>query len=616
MHINELAKRCGCSVGDIVTFLSEQGVPNAEQLENLEDELSFELIKHFEKYKYARSAVISLKPIKLGDLSDKIKLPSGDLILFLLKKGHPLNKNQFISVNLLRLLSEEFGFKLEVATVEEKKIEYLSKDLKNLKSRPPVIVVIGHVDHGKTTLLDFIRKTRVASTEKGGITQHLGAYNVQTSHGDLVFLDTPGHEAFSMMRKRGLSVADLAILMVAADDGVMPQTIESIKQAQDAGIIVVVAINKIDKVDKSRIDVIRQQLSQRGLVSEDWGGQTVLAPISAKTGEGVNELLEILALQSEILELQADSTSTAEGFILDSHIQKGLGATATFLAKHGTLKIGDYFTVGDTTGRVVSITDSSGKKLNEATPTNPVKISGFDALPKVGDYLNFVNFEEYKKAKSGKIKKEEEIFAKSIETENLINLVLKFDTESSKEAIIYSFLKIPGSNRVNVILAGIGNINEGDILMADTTSSIVYGFNVKVEANAYLLAQKHSVNIYLFNIIYKLLEDLEQRLKEGVVPKVRREKTGEAIVKKVFTIKKLGVIAGFQVKQGKILRNSEVEAWRDGHKIGLGKISSLQKDKKSMKEIGVGFEGALLVEGFDNWQEEDKIVGYAFSDQL
>ena len=616
MQINELAKKCGCSIQNIIDFLAGLGVSIHNPSEQLGEGLVAMVLDKFTKTYSAKGISVDLRPIKLGDLSEQIKIPSGHLILFLLKKGHAFNKNQVLHKDILRILSNEFEFTLEEKISEVSNIsDQKQRVFENLSVRPPVIVIVGHVDHGKTTLLDYIRKSRVAAKEKGGITQHLGAYRVDTAHGSLVFLDTPGHEAFSMMRKRGMSVADIAVLIVAADDGVMPQTVESIKQAQDAGLTIVVAVNKIDKVDHARVDAIKQQLSQHGLLIEDWGGQIVLVQISAKTGQGVDKLLEMLALQSEMLELKADPTSKAEGFILDSHMQKGLGPTATFLARHGTLLTGDYFVVGDTGGRVVSIVGSDGNKLTTATPAIPVKISGFDSLPKVGEYLKVVAFEEYKKSKLSKTKTEESIYLKSSQ-ESILNIVLKTDTESSREAILHSISKLPDSKNINVIFSAAGNINESDVLMAEATNSAIIGFNIKAENKASMEAQQKSITINTFGIIYKLLEYLQKVIKDSEVPEISREKTGEAEVKKVFAIKSLGIIAGFQVRQGKIFRNGEVEIWRDGYKIGKGNIRSLQKDKKAMKEIGVGFEGAMLVEGYDNWQEGDKIVCFVETSKL
>jgi translation initiation factor IF-2 len=615
MQINELAKKCGCSVQSIVDFLSGLGMDANSISGDLSPEVAALVLDKFEKKYSAEGHTVYLKPIKLGDLSDKIEIPSSHLIMFLLRSGYVVSKNQFLQNDTLRVLADEFGFDLVKEEKRDISVEDGGKKFSELSHRPPVIVVVGHVDHGKTTLLDYIRKTRVASREHGGITQHLGAYRVDTNHGSLVFLDTPGHEAFSMMRRRGMGVADIAILIVAADDGVMPQTEESIKQANEANIPIVVAVNKVDKVDSARIDAIKQQLSQRGVLVEDWGGQVVMVPISAKTGQGVDVLLEMVALQSEMLELKADSMATSEGFILDSHMQKGLGATATFLARHGTIRIGDHFVVGDTGGRIMSIVDSDGKKLKEASPAIPVKISGFDSLPKVGEYLKVVPFSEYKKIKSGKVAAESSVSVKSDEEASL-NLILKADTESSSEAIIHSISKQSGSKGINIVSSGVGNINESDIVMAEATGSSIYGFNVKVESKALVLAQKKSINLNLFNIIYKLLEFLEESTRKNIKQEISREKTGEAEVKKVFAIKKLGTIAGFQVKQGKIFKKGEVEAWRDGYKIGEGKIQSLQKDKKSMKEIGVGFEGAMLVDGFDEWQDGDKIIAFVESSQL
>lgn len=552
--------------------------------------------------------IIPLKSMQLGVLAELMNLAAGELIVALLKQGKIYNKNQVVSEKIVEQLATLFGFQVERSRKEEIAAVKKHAEVKHLSDRSPVVVVIGHVDHGKTTLLDFIRKTRVAAKEKGGITQHLGAYQVKTNHGGIIFLDTPGHEAFALMRKRGVRVADIAVVVVAADDGIMPQTIEAIKQAQAAEIPIVVAINKIDKVDATRIETVKKQLSQYGLVAEDWGGQTIVMPISAKLGTGVDALLEILALQAEIMELRADATLPAEGSILEAKIQKGFGAVATFLAKHGTLRVGDFFVVGDTTGKVVSIVDSHGKRLQNIGPAIPVQISGFDKLPQAGDYLQVIPAEEYKRLRSVSVERKILAFSQT-EGEEVTRIMLKADTESSKEAILESIKKLSTQEKksINVIHASVGDISESDIALAATTGSMIYGFGVKVESNAVALSQEKAVGIRQFDIIYRLLDNLRDYIKASEKKELIREKIGEAIVKKVFDIKKIGKIAGFQVKQGKIARNGEIEVWREGNKIGSGKIQSLQREKKMMKEVGVGFEGALLVDGFDDWLEGDRI---------
>lgn len=654
MRVYEIAKQCGCSSKDIIDFLNTNGFAIHSHMAVLDDrgiELVLEKFTSSVSNKTAEPELLSdvdqvlekkdqgselqpksmashatksekeqplvsgatvyREPIILGDLAEKIGVPAIEIIMFLLKKGQAFNKNQKLPENIVLELSRAFNFEVLDRVSAVQKEPLLAKEAvseKNLISRAPVVVVIGHVDHGKTTLLDFIRKTRVAAKEKGGITQHLGAYEVQTSHGKLIFLDTPGHEAFTLIRKRGLGVADIAILVVAADDGIMPQTIEAIRQAKAAGVPIVVAINKVDKVDPSRVDIVKKSLTQYDLVPEDWGGQTVTIPVSAKLGTNINTLLELVALQSDLMELKVDPVIAAEGFILESQIQKGFGATATFLARQGTLRIGDYFVAGDSLGKVVSITDSQANKLKEVGPTIPVKISGFESFPKAGDYLKVVSAEEYKRLKSEKEKSK--VITAPISADAKIKLIIKADAESSREAIVEAIAKLAKAKNydIAIVASAVGDLTESDVTLASSTGAHIYCFNVKLDSNAAALSKANAIDVRVFNIIYRLLENVEMLAESAKETQVKLVKSGEAVVKKVFEIKKVGVVAGFGVKQGKIYKFGIIEIWRNGKKVGQGTIKSLQKDKKTVREVGVGFEGALLVDGFDAWMEEDRVV--------
>ncbi len=553
--------------------------------------------------------IVPIKAMSLGELSDKLKKPVSEIILNLLKKKLIFNKNQILPVELVQSLVREFG--AEGVKQKEKEIPTLKtvevKVGKKLKKRLPIVVVMGHVDHGKTTLLDFIRKTRVAAKEKGGITQHLGAYKVKSNQGDMVFLDTPGHEAFSMMRMRGVRVADLVVLVVAADDGIMPQTVEVIKVSQSKNIPIIVAINKADKVEAPRIEEVKSQLAKHNLLSEDWGGQTICVPISAKLGLGIDQLLEMIALQSEVMDLSADENINSCGYVLESKIEKGLGPVATFIAQHGILKIGDFFVCGNTLGKVTVLIDSFGNRLKQAEPSLPVQISGFIDLPQVGEFLQVISEEEYKKAKN-KPEERKNYSLKSIPQE-AINIIIKTDNESSKEAILGEILKNSKKNKkeIYVINSGVGNISENDVILASNTNSTIYGFGVKTDSNVNNLASQFSVSIRLFDIIYKLFDDVQELIKSKQDIEYKKEKVGEAVVRKVFDIKGLGVIAGIYVKEGKILRGAQAQIWRANRKIGEGQIKSLQRDKKVMKEIAAGFEGAFLIEGYNDWNVEDKV---------
>lgn len=565
----------------------------------------------------AQEKSITLKQYVLSDLAAVLGKTSSDLILTLLKWGMLSNKNLLLNEETVERIAKHYEVSL-VKPVEKPKEEtkafsgHLNKDL--LKTRLPVIVVMGHVDHGKTTLLDFIRKTRVAAKEKGGITQHLGAYEAKTPQGDLVFIDTPGHEAFSKIRMRGTKVADIVVLVVAADDGIMPQTIEALKHAQSMNVPIVVAINKVDKVEKARVDVVKRDLAtQHSLLPEEWGGQTIYVPISAKTGLGVDKLLEMLVLQSQLMELQAQATGSARGFVLESKLEKGRGPVATILTQHGILKIGDHFVAGKTTGKVSSMVDSFGSRINESKPSHPVLVAGFNEMPEAGDFFEVIDKDAYLKTKS--------LFAgqrtavstqRMMQTEKAIVLIVKTDTNSSKEALLESIAKISKKSEKGfmVLQSGLGNISESDVMLAADTGAKIITLHVKAESNAAALAGKLGVSIVTFDIIYKLLEYLQEFSESMATVKMVRAKTGEAFVRKVFDIKNLGVIAGSYVKTGVFSRDGMVVIWRGSKKIGEGKITSLQRDKNTVKEVHAGFECAFMVENFTDWQIDDRVECY------
>jgi translation initiation factor IF-2 len=561
---------------------------------------------------------ILLKPMTLVHLADAIKKPLNEIISLLLKQGIVTTKNQTLSNDAIKKIADFYGFKTKELKAEpstQKFIKGIWEDIPvegTWVERMPVVVVIGHVDHGKTTLLDYIRKTKIAAKEKGGITQHLGAYEVDLPQGKIVFLDTPGHEAFSLLRMRGAKAADIAVLVVAADDGVMPQTIEAIKHAKSVDIPIIVAINKIDKVGPQQIEAVKQQLIRQELVLEEWGGTTIIVPISAKTGAGVDELLDVLVLQSQVMELKANLSVNARGYVLESKLEKGLGPVATVICQHGKLKIGDFFFAGNTKGKINSIVDSYGKKLTVAGPSVPVKVSGFEELPQAGDLFAVVSESDYKKGeKPSQITVTAPVASKTI-SEGKINLILKSDNASSKEALVESIGKLSAKfeNKFNIIASEIGDVNESDITLASNTKSTIYTFHVRAPKNLLPLAQTLGVYIKHFDIIYKLLEELEAIAEAAKPIKMISKKVGEALVLKVFEIKNIGVVAGAQVKSGKFVRDGKVIVWRNKQKIGEGKIKSLERDRKPVKEVQTGFECAFLVDGFDAWQVDDKVECY------
>jgi len=551
------------------------------------------------------------KSMTVGQLADSVGCPASEIILYLLRKGVICNKNQVLPEKLVVELAHHYGLELVERLEKEEGIEKpISAPRKKSKQekRAPIVVVVGHVDHGKTTLLDYIRKTRVAQREKGGITQHLGAYKVDTQHGEIIFLDTPGHEAFMMMRMRGVKMADIAILIVAADDGVMPQTVEAIKYAKEAKVPIIVAINKIDKVEPSRIEEVKAQLAKHDILVEDWGGDVVSAPISAKEGKGVDHLLEMINLQSELLELRASLSGFGIGYILEAKIETGRGPVGTVILRHGMAKIGDYFVAGAVVGRINSIVDSAGAKVKELSPANPALIAGFDELPQAGDIFRIVSQEEYKKLRAEKPKKFEMPFFCDVVSDESLNLIIKADTDSSKNALIAAIKKVGAQEckKISIIYAGIGAIVESDVMLASTAQARIYGFGVKPEAHVQALAKRLDVSIACFFVIYHILDDLKELIKKTRKPKIVAKKSGEAEVLKVFHIKG-SIIAGCLVKSGKIIRGGKIVVYRDSRKIGEGIIQTLQREKRSMKEVAKGFECGIMAPGLADYQEGDRI---------
>lgn len=559
---------------------------------------------------------IPLISVTLSEAAEKMRKPSSELILTLLKWGILSNKNQLLPIDIIARLAEHYQIKVvrpvEKAKEEEQKKVAVVEGLE-LKERTPVVVVMGHVDHGKTTLLDFIRKTRVAAKEKGGITQHLGAYEAHTPQGNLVFIDTPGHEAFSKIRIRGTKVADVVVLVVAADDGVMPQTVEALKHAQSMNVLIVVAINKIDKVDKTRVDVVKRELStQFHLLPEEWGGQTVYVPISAKTGTGVDKLLEMIVLQAQLMELKADMHGNATGFVLESKLEKGRGPVATLLTHQGVLKIGDYFVSGKTTGRVSSIVDSYGARITQVMPCQPALVAGFSELPNAGDNFEVVSKDAYLKAKQSFEQQKHPAATRRLGTENAITLLVKTDSNSSKEALVEAIDKVSKKSEKGFVIlqSGIGPVSESDVMLASDTNSRIVTLHVKAEPNAIMLAQRLGVSITSFDIIYKLLEFLQEMAEGMKAVKMVKTRIGEAVVRKVFDIKNLGVIAGSYVKEGIFSRDGTVVIYRGSRKVGEGKITSLQRDKNMVKEVHTGYECAFMVDNFKDWQVDDRVECY------
>lgn len=542
----------------------------------------------------------------VGEFCERSQRPLSEVILSLLRKGVAATKNQVIPEKIVVELASLYGLKLlDAPQAQQAQPEKLPVH-EGQEPRLPVVVVIGHVDHGKTTLLDFIRKTRVAAREKGGITQHVGAYRATTAHGDLIFVDTPGHEAFTMMRTRGARVADVAILVVAADDGVMPQTLEALRVARAAELPIIVAINKVDKVAPAQLDVVRRSLAQHDLVPEEWGGQVVCVPISAKLGTGVDALLDVVVLQSQMMDLKADITIPAQGMILESKFERGLGPTATVICRHGILRVGDYFVAGAVRGRATVLVDSLGRRVKEAHPSEPVHVAGFESLASVGDVFKVVSQAEYRAYQGGDAHRAQQ---RTAVPENALSLIVKTDSLSSGEAFLASIAKLSGKafKQLYIVQSGIGQVLESDVELAATTKAMIIGLHVRVESAAVTLAQKLGVVIKLHDIIYKALEDLAAIAEQGRPVKMVTKKIGEATVLKVFDIKTLGIVAGAHVKTGRLSREGILTVYRGKRRVAEGKITSLQRDRKAVKEVHAGFECAFMIDGFTAWEVDDRV---------
>lgn len=556
-----------------------------------------------------------IRPMILSEFSDETGRPATAVILTLLKWGVVCAKNQVLSKEIVEKLARHYEIEIEAPVV--KKASEIEKGSRQKEvgsdSRLPVVVVMGHVDHGKTTLLDFIRKTRIAAKEKGGITQHLGAYEVSTPNGGIVFLDTPGHEAFSRIRMRGSKVADIAVLVVAADDGIKPQTLESIKHASSVGLSIIVAINKVDKVKPEQIDRVKQELSKYGLLSEDWGGETICVPISAKLGQGVDHLLEMILLQAQMMDLKTDKKANPKGYVLESKVQKGRGAVATLILQHGVAQVGQFFVCGKTIGKITSVVDSQGKNLRVFGASVPVQISGFEQLPEAGDSFEVVSQDEYKKARQGK----REIVVDTpkmidVSDKATLNLIVKADSDSSREALLWVIedLSKELEKSYKILQASVGDISESDVDLASVSNSLLVGLHVKAESKAMALAQKLSVDIHLFDIIYKAVDYLKEYSESKKELKKELKKTGEAFVLRVFDIKNVGVIAGCIVREGVFTKGAKIIAYRGTKKVGEGTIKSLERDKKSVKDVHAGFECGFVTDGFSGWEVDDRVECY------
>jgi translation initiation factor IF-2 len=565
--------------------------------------------------------------VTVSEVATMMNVPVTQIISACMSLGMMVTMNQRLDAETLSIVAEEFGFEVEFITADiEESIQEVEDSPEDLEPRAPIVTVMGHVDHGKTSLLDYIREENVIAGESGGITQHIGAYAVQLENGQkITFLDTPGHEAFTAMRARGAQVTDLAIIVVAADDDIMPQTKEAISHAQAAGVPIVFAINKIDK-PTANPEKIKEGLANMNLLVEDWGGKIQSQDISAKTGEGVKELLEKVLLEAELLELTANPDRLAYGTVVEAFLDKGRGYVSTILVQGGTLKVGDYVLAGQNSGKVKAMHDERGNLIKEAGPSTPISILGLDGAPQAGDKFN--EFEDEREAKAIAVKRTQLQREQSVRTQRHItldeigrrialgdfkelNIILKGDVDGSVEALTDSFLKLSTEEiQVNIIHKGVGAITESDVLLASASDAIIIGFNVRPMGNARQLADKEEIDIRNYSIIYDAINDLKDAMEGMLSPEMREEITGTAEIRETFKISKIGTIAGCMVTSGKILRNSGIRLIREGVVVFTGELDSLKRFKDDVKEVAKGYDCGIQIKNYNDIKESDIIEGF------
>ena len=683
VRVYELAKELNMSNHDVISALAGLGIEVKSHSSSLDEETASrvketlrknggsagtesatitlpekkDLIKEKKEPTQEKKEIVLPAQVTVRQLAEQLGVPTAEIQKALVKHGALVAVNQVVSSDLAKKVTASLGY--TVVVPEPKKAEEPKPAPEEkpaaaaepaapkpkpepvrrakpkptrpavLTPRPPVVTILGHVDHGKTTLLDAIRKTNVVDQEFGGITQHIGAYQVELKGKKITFLDTPGHEAFTAMRARGAQVTDIAVLIVAADDGVMPQTIEALDHARAAGVQIVVAINKIDKAD-ANVERTKQQLAEHNLVIEEWGGETVSVDISAKAGQNIEELLDMISLVAELAELKADATGPAEAAVIEAQLDRGKGPIATVLVKSGTLKNGDSVVVGQAYGRIKAMQDDRGHRIEKAGPATPVEIVGLSSVPLAGDLLEVVDSDREAR-QIGESRAQEERTEKLGSTQRItladlykqlkegvikeLNLILKADVQGSAEAITHSLERLGTDEvRVNLIHTGVGNIGESDILLASASNAVVIGFNVRVDPQAKAAAEAEHIDVRLYKIIYELLDEVKAAMEGLLAPDIRETVIGHAEVRQLFKLPKSGVIAGSYVTDGRIQRNADSRVTRDGEVIATGKVSSLKHIKEDAREIAAGFECGIMVEGFNGFQVGDIIEAYVMEE--
>jgi translation initiation factor IF-2 len=654
LRVYELAKQLGVSSKKLISILEDLGIIVKNHMSTIEDDTAQLIVdiineengkgkskanktegvsgtekpnKKDEEIPAPKKKVITIPDkISVKELGKTINIEPVQIIKKLMDFGLMVNINAEIDFESAKKLIEEFGFEAE----QEKK-QYIDEqpeedeDTGDKKPRPPVVTVMGHVDHGKTSLLDAIRQTNVTAHEAGGITQHIGASQVKVNGKSIVFLDTPGHEAFTAMRARGAKVTDIAILVVAADDGVMPQTVEAINHAKAAGVPIIVAVNKIDKPNANP-ERVKQQLAEYNLIPEEWGGDTIFVNVSAKTKTGIDQLLEMILLVAEMAELKANYTSRAKGVIIEAKLDKGRGPVATVLVQKGTLKVGNGVVAGTAYGKIRALFDSRGKKIKSAGPSIPVEVLGLSEVPNAGDILRAVANEKEAKAiaESKKMVQKETEFAtpQKISLNQLfekmqkgevkeLNIILKADVQGSIEALKQALEKCSTNEvQVKIIHGGVGAINESDVMLAAASNAIIIGFNVRPDSNAKKIAEKEHIDIRTYRIIYDVIDDIQSAMKGMLEPEFEEVVLGRAEVRALFKVPTIGVVAGCFVTEGKITRNANIRVLRQGVVVHEGKIASLKRYKDDVREVVSGYECGIGLEKFNDIKEQDVLEAF------
>jgi translation initiation factor IF-2 len=639
IRIYKLAEQLELSNKELIKMLQDLGVDVTSHMSTINEETA-ELIMDMvlgeeEGTQEDDSKVLKVEgTMTVKELSEEIDVDPSTLMAKLIGLGIMATINQELTSDQLEVVAAEYGYVVEEEEEEEEDnlfglVNDIEDKQKDLKSRPPVITVMGHVDHGKTTLLDAIRKTEVTASEAGGITQHIGAYQVKVNGQKITFLDTPGHEAFTSMRARGAQATDIAILVVAADDGIMPQTIEAINHAKSAGVPIIVAINKMDRPN-AQPDRVKQELMNHGLIPEDWGGDTVCVPVSALKGENLDELLEMIVLTAEMEELKANPTRPANGIIVEAELDRGRGPVATILIKNGTLKVGDAIVAGLASGRVRAMINDQGERVEEAGPATPVEVLGLSDVPNAGDLLEVVEDDQSARdiAQKRQNKRREDELSRNttVNLEDLfsqiqqgevkeLNIVVKADVQGSVEAVKQSLQKLSTDEvEVKMLHGGVGGITETDVMLAAASNAIIIGFNVRPGVNARKVAEKENVDIRTYRVIYKAIDDVKSAMEGLLDPDYKEVVLGQVEVRQTFKVPKIGTIAGAYVTNGTVNRNAKVRLLRDGTIIHEGEIGSLKRFQDDVKEVAEGYECGIGIEGYNDLKEGDIMEIYDFEE--